>query len=42
MGRRVLAPEYADYRFFAQDGSDYVATVYTTPDFFCADFTKLA
>lgn len=36
--KRVLLPEFADRRFFAQDGSDYRADVYTTPDFFCADF----
>lgn len=35
---RVLLDEYKDRRFFAQDGSDYKATVLTTGDFFCADF----
>lgn len=39
---RELKPEFANRRFFAQDGSDYTATVYTTPDFFCADFDKAA
>lgn len=35
---RILLPEFADRKFFAQDGSDYRADVYTTPDFFCAEF----
>lgn len=35
---RFLKPEFADRKFFAQDGSDYRADVYTTPDFFCAEF----
>ena len=38
---RTLNPEFSDRRFFAQDGSDYNAVVYTTPDFFCADFTAI-
>lgn len=37
-GKRVLEPKFADRRFFAQDGSDYRADVYTATDFFCADF----
>ncbi len=35
---RILLPEFAGRKFFAQDGSDYRADVYTTPDFFCAEF----
>lgn len=34
---RKLKPKFSDRRFFAQDGSDFRADVYTTPDFFCAD-----
>lgn len=37
---RVLKPEFADRKFFAQDGSDYMANVLTAPDFFCAEFSK--
>lgn len=37
---RVLIPEYADRKFFAQDASDYKALVLTAPDFFCAEFSK--
>src|SRR5260221_6334080 len=37
-GRRILRPEFSDRRFFAQDGSDYRAEVYTSPSFFCADW----
>lgn len=36
---RVLSPEYADRKFFAQDGSDYHAEVLTAPTFFCAEFS---
>lgn len=36
--QRVRKDEFKDRRFFAQDGSDYVATVLTGPDFFCADW----
>jgi hypothetical protein len=39
--KRRLLPEFSDRRFFAQDGSDYRATVMTASDFFCADFTPL-
>lgn len=37
-GKRVLLPEFEGRKFFAQDGSDYHASVYTAPDFFCAEF----
>lgn len=36
---RVVKPEFADRKFFAQDGSDYHAHVITAADFFCADHT---
>jgi hypothetical protein len=35
---RKLRPEHEGRRFFAQDGSDYRATVLTGADFFCAEF----
>ncbi len=38
--RRVLQAKFKDRRFFAQDGSDYHATVYTRNDFYCADWKK--
>jgi hypothetical protein len=38
---RVMKPEFADRRFFAQDGSDYRAVVLTSGDFFCADFEEV-
>lgn len=34
---RALLPEHAGVRMFVQDGSDFVAYLYTTADFFCAD-----
>ena len=33
---RVLKPECSDMKMFVQDGSDYSASLYTAPDFFCA------
>lgn len=35
---RVLKEEYRDIMIFAQDGSDYSASVLTKPEFFCAHF----
>ena len=34
---RVLKPEFAAVKMFVQDGSDYRATLYTAPDFYCAN-----
>lgn len=34
--KRIFKEEYKDQMLFAQDGSDYHATVYTRNDFFCA------
>lgn len=33
---RVSKPEFEGLKMFVQDGSDYVATLLTTADFFCA------
>lgn len=33
---RTLKPEHAGTKMFVQDGSDYVAYLYTAADFFCA------
>lgn len=35
--RRVIE-KFAANKMFVQDGSDYRATLYTTPDFYCAHF----
>jgi hypothetical protein len=33
---RTLKPEHSGTKMFVQDGSDYVAYLYTAADFFCA------
>ena len=38
---RKLDAENADRKFFAQDGSDYIATVITRNDFGCLEFERL-
>lgn len=37
---RKLKPEFKDVKMFVQDGSDYMATLYTAPDFHCAHFEQ--
>ena len=32
---RVILPEYKDQKAFVQDGSDYLASLYTRKDFGC-------
>lgn len=38
---RVLNPEYKNDKAFAQDGSDYMATLETLEDFGCVQFESL-
>lgn len=38
--KRVLKPEFKDFKLFVQDGSDYHAAMLTKADFFCAHFEK--
>jgi hypothetical protein len=35
---RILKPECENMKMFVQDGSDYTAHLYTTPDFNCSEF----
>ena len=35
---RKLLPKYEGQKMFVQDGSDYMATLLTLPDFYCAHF----
>lgn len=39
-GEDVLKEEAKERKMFVQDGSDYHATLYTTPDFGCIEFKK--
>lgn len=39
VGRRFL-PECKDVGMFTQDGSSYKASLFTRPDFYCADFKQ--
>lgn len=32
----ILKPEFKEQKMFVKDGSDYMADLYTTADFFCA------
>jgi len=38
---RRLLPQYEGTKMFVQDGSDYLAYLYTMPDFSCAHFEPL-
>lgn len=37
---RVLTAEHADTLMFVQDGLDFIAKLFTKPEFFCAHFTE--
>lgn len=37
---RVAKPEYSDQKMFVMDGSSYMASLFTKPDFFCAHFEQ--
>lgn len=36
----LIKKEYKDHKAFAQDASDYAATLYTTSDFGCVQFER--
>lgn len=38
---RRVRPEYEGTKMFVQDGSDYLATLYTAADFGCVHFDKI-
>ncbi len=38
--QRRLLPEHEGTKMFVQDGSDFMADLYTTADFFCAHFDQ--
>lgn len=40
--KRVVLPEYAQTKAFAQDGSDYRATLFTKADFGCVMYESNA
>ena len=40
-GQRVVKTEYKNQLFFVQDGSDYYATLLTSPDFGCVQHEEV-